>query len=47
MAVASARKKVLTEMAQRLLAEASRLGAETDEVLDVINSVADQMETRA
>lgn len=43
----AARKKVLIEMAQRLLAEASRLGADTNEVLDVINSVADQMETRA
>lgn len=41
----AARRKVLTEMAQRLLAEASRLGADTDEVLDVINSVANRMET--
>ena len=41
---AAARRKALTRMARRLLAEASRLGAGTDETLDVVRDVSREME---
>jgi GntR family transcriptional regulator len=41
---AVARRKALADMARRLLAEASRLGAGTDETLGVIRDVARDME---
>jgi len=43
----SARRKVLTEMARRLLAEASRLGAGAEETLGVVRDVAKDMEKHA
>lgn len=41
---AAARRKALAEMARRLLAEASRLGADADEVREVIRDVSREME---
>ena len=41
---AAARRKALTRMARRLLAEASRLGAGADETLDVVRDVSREME---
>ena len=43
-APASTRRKVLGEMVKRLLAEASRLGANADEVRNIVNEVATEME---
>ena len=40
----SVRRKAIAEMARRMLAEAFRLGANGDEVLDVIQSEAAKME---
>lgn len=37
------RRKVLLDHAQRLLAEAKRVGATPEEVVDIVQSVADQM----
>ena len=42
---AAARKKALTEMARRMLAEAARMGADSGEVAEIIRKVAKQMET--
>ena len=39
------RRTVLIELTQRLLAEAKRLGADSDEVIEILEHVADQMET--
>jgi len=41
---AAARRKALAEMARRLLAEASRLGAGADEVLGVVRDASREME---
>ena len=41
---AARRRDVLTDLVQRLLAEAKRLGASADEVKAVLQSVADDME---
>ncbi len=41
---ATARKKALTEMARRMLAEAARMGAEGAEVVQIIKRVSEQME---
>jgi GntR family transcriptional regulator len=41
---AAARRKALAEMARRLLAEASRLGAGADEVLGVVREASREME---
>ena len=43
---ASARRKVLAEMAQRLVAEAARLGADQDEVLRIVRDIARNMENQ-
>lgn len=42
----SARRKAIGEMARRLLAEASRLGAGPDETLRILRGIAEQMESR-
>lgn len=42
---ASVRRKTIEELAKRLLAEADRLGADRDEVLEIIAKVARQMES--
>ena len=39
------RRAVLIELAQRLMAEAKRLGADSDEVIAILEHVAEQMET--
>lgn len=41
---ADRRRQVLTDLAQRLLSEAKRLGAEPDEVIAIVEKVARQME---
>ena len=41
---AGRRKNVLIELAQRLLSEASRLGADSDEVVAIVREVAEEME---
>jgi len=38
------RKRVLIEMTQRLISEAKRLGADSEEVLSIVNQVAKEME---
>jgi GntR family transcriptional regulator len=43
-APANARRKAITDMARRLLAEASRMGADADEVLDIVRRAAEEME---
>jgi len=40
---AAARKKAITDLARRLLSEASRMGAGEEEVLGIMNEVADEM----
>lgn len=42
-APAAARRKALRDMARRMLAEASRLGADYDEVLEALEAVASEM----
>jgi len=42
---AGRRRAVLTELGKRLLAEAKRLGADSDEVIAILEKVAQQMET--
>jgi len=44
-APAAARRKVLAELARRLLAEASRLGASAGEVLEILQAEAKEMES--
>ncbi len=41
---AGRRKQVLTDMVRRLLSEARRLGADSDEVQTVLKKVADEMD---
>lgn len=41
---ASARRKAIEEMARRLLAEAASLGADPEEVIDIIAAVSRRME---
>lgn len=41
---AGRRKTVLVELAQRLLSEARRLGADSEEVLAIVEEVAEKME---
>jgi GntR family transcriptional regulator len=41
------RRRAIVEMARRMMAEASRIGATPDEVLDIVEQVARQMEARA
>ena len=43
-APAATRRKVLTDMARRLMAEASRLGGSPDEVRDIFDKIAEEME---
>ena len=38
------RRAVLIELAQRLMSEAKRLGADSDEVIEILEHVADEME---
>ncbi len=40
---ASTRQEVLSELARRLFAEASRMGADPDEVIHIIQNVAEEM----
>ena len=40
------RDKVITELSQRLLAESYRVGATKEEVLEIINKVAQEMERK-
>ena len=41
---AAARKRVLSDLCRRLLAEASRLGARTEEVIEILRQTARSME---
>lgn len=41
----AARRRILTDMARRLLAEASRLGTDVDAVIDVVRRVAVEMKS--
>ena len=41
----SVRRKVITDLARRLLSEASRMGADSDEVAEIVRRVADDMES--
>ncbi len=41
----SVREKVIAEQIRRLLAEASRMGADSDEVIRILQDVADEMES--
>ena len=41
---AAARRRVLCDLSRRLLAEASRLGADSNEVIEVIRKTAEEME---
>lgn len=41
----SVRHKVITKLARRLLAEASRMGADSDEVAEIVRDVANDMES--
>ena len=43
-APATARRTAIADMARRLLAEASRMGADADEVLDIVRRAAEEME---
>ena len=43
---AAARKKALADLARRLLAEASRMGATPEETIAIIEQVAGQMEVK-
>ena len=43
---AAARKKALADLARRLLAEASRMGATPDETIAVVQQVATKMEVK-
>ena len=40
------RRKVITDLARRLLSEASRMGADADEVGEILRDVAEEMETK-
>ncbi|MDA1051732.1 MAG: GntR family transcriptional regulator [Planctomycetota bacterium] len=40
------RRKVLSELAQRLLAEATRIGATPDEVVEIVQAAAQDMVTK-
>ena len=40
---AKAREKVISQMAGRLLSEASRIGADAEEVIEIIKKVSEQM----
>lgn len=40
-----AREKVISRMAGRLLSEASRIGADAEEVIEIIKKVSEQMRT--
>lgn len=42
---AAARRKAIEELARRLLSEAARLGANRDEVMEIVARVAEKMET--
>ncbi len=39
----SERRRVIREMAQRMLSEAARMGAEPDEVIDVLRKASEEM----
>jgi GntR family transcriptional regulator len=41
----STREKVISRMAGRLLSEASRIGADAEEVIEIIKKVSEQMRT--
>lgn len=43
-APAAERRRALADMARRMLSEASRLGADADEVIEILQRVARQME---
>lgn len=43
---ASRRREVITELAQRMLSEAKRLGATSAEVKEILNNVVKQMEAQ-
>ena len=43
---AASRRKEITKMARRLLSEASRMGADRKEILDILKSEADRMESQ-
>ena len=43
---AAARKKALADLARRLLAEASRMGATPDETIAIVEQVARKMEVK-
>ncbi len=40
---AKARRKVIEQMASRMLSEASRMGADSDEVLKIVEDIAEKM----
>jgi len=46
-APSEARRKVLGDMSRRLLAEAARMGADSDEVLQILREETEQMEVKA
>lgn len=39
----AARRRILGDMSRRLLAEASRLGAESEEVMEIVKKMAEEM----
>jgi len=41
------RRGVLVELSKRLISEAKRLGAEPDEVIEILQEIAEQMETHS
>lgn len=43
---AATRRQVITDLARRLLAEALRLGATPDEVMQIVRSVSEKMERK-
>lgn len=45
-APAATRRRIIADMARRLLAEASRLGADADEVVRILQSVSKEMEKK-
>ena len=45
-AARSVRRKVITQLARRLLAEASRMGADSGEVTEILRKVAEEMESK-
>ena len=45
-APASVRRKAIADQAARLLAEASRMGADPEEVVEIVRKVAEEMEER-